>query len=96
MVGFYGISIIVGYLMPNPIYIYIYIYKLNRESEFSYESFAYGLIREFRCEEGPTRDLIFVIDSTFVLSTLVIVALQQFTVGFIFLLTNCISLDFFN
>ena len=25
-VGFYGISTIVGYLMPNPLYIYIYIY----------------------------------------------------------------------
>ena len=26
LVGFYGISTIVGYLMPNPLYIYIYIY----------------------------------------------------------------------
>ena len=25
MVRFYGISTIVGYLMPNPVYIYIYI-----------------------------------------------------------------------
>ena len=25
MVGFYGISTIVGYLMPNPLYTYIYI-----------------------------------------------------------------------
>ena len=28
LVGFYGISTIVGYLMPNP-HIYIYIYILN-------------------------------------------------------------------
>ena len=28
LVGFYGISTIVGYLMPNPLYIYIYIYDL--------------------------------------------------------------------
>ncbi len=26
LVGFYSISISVGYLMPNPVYIYIYIY----------------------------------------------------------------------
>ena len=26
LVGFYGILTIVGYLMPNPVYIYIYIY----------------------------------------------------------------------
>ena len=26
LVGFYGISTIVGYLIPNPLYIYIYIY----------------------------------------------------------------------
>ena len=25
LVGFYGISTIVGYLIPNPVYIYIYI-----------------------------------------------------------------------
>ena len=29
MVGFYRISTIVGYLMPNPLDIYIYIYILN-------------------------------------------------------------------
>ena len=29
LVGFYGISTILGYLMPNPLYIYIYIYILN-------------------------------------------------------------------
>ena len=29
LVGFYGISLIVGYLMPNPIYTYVlYIYDL--------------------------------------------------------------------
>ena len=28
MIGFYGKSIIVGYLMPNSLYIYIYIYNL--------------------------------------------------------------------
>ena len=28
-VGFYGISTIIGYLMPNPLSIYIYIYILN-------------------------------------------------------------------
>ena len=26
LIGFYGISTLIGYLMPNPIYIYIYIY----------------------------------------------------------------------
>ena len=26
--GFYGISTIVGYLMPNPVYTYIYIYNI--------------------------------------------------------------------
>ena len=26
LIGFYGISTIVGYLMPNPVHIYIYIY----------------------------------------------------------------------
>ena len=29
LVRFYGILIIVGYLMPNPIYIYIYIYMVG-------------------------------------------------------------------
>ena len=28
MVWFYGILTIVGYIMPNPIYIYIYIYMI--------------------------------------------------------------------
>ena len=28
LVGFYVISTIVGYLMPNPLYIYIYIYYI--------------------------------------------------------------------
>ena len=30
LVGFYGISILVGYLMPNHIYIYIYIYMIGK------------------------------------------------------------------
>ena len=29
LVWFYGISTLVGYLMPNPVYIYIYIYISN-------------------------------------------------------------------
>ena len=29
MVWFYGISNIIGYLMPKAVYIYIYIYILN-------------------------------------------------------------------
>ena len=28
LVGFYGISTIVDYLMPNPLYAYIYIYMI--------------------------------------------------------------------
>ena len=38
LVGFYGISIVVGYLMPNPLYTYISnIYKLVWLGFMSYQ-----------------------------------------------------------
>ena len=41
-VGFYGISTIVGYLMPNLLYIYIYIYIYIK-----YDLFTYSLLVPF-------------------------------------------------
>ena len=60
LVGFYGISTIVGYLMPNPLYIYIYIYRIWLFRLFNAKSSLYIYIRYIRF-----RELIFYLLRTF-------------------------------
>ena len=61
MIWFYGISTIIGYLMPNPIYIYIYIYiymiwfgwvlwHINHWRLFNAKSSLYIYIRYMICK----------------------------------------------
>ena len=71
-------------------YIYIYIHKLNPELALFSKVSPHKLLRE-----SSTDDLIFVIGSTLYWALSVIVALQHFTVGFLFLLTNWVHISWF-
>ena len=55
MFGFYGISTIVGYLMPNPLYTYCRIYRTARQTTKSssiYKNIIFFLRRRRLCEVG--------------------------------------------
>ena len=57
LVGVFGISTLVGYFMPNPIYIYIYIYiykKVNNVATVieGYTKALFSIATTPRCREG--------------------------------------------